>query len=140
MLRNFFAVCIFTLRNSLAARLSSGKPIDWSKFAGINSTNDETTEFHNNVEYFAHPINDTIFECSWRGVEPCGVANFTTTVTDSGVCFTFNNPANKSKILKTSQPGRQNGLFLRMNVAQNEYIFSDESAAGFKVCLVLPDM
>ncbi len=109
-----------------------GKPVNWSIFPVIGNSPEETEAFANNIIDYAHPLNETVFECRWRGVEPC-TGNFTTIISDSGVCFTFNDPVNKSEILKLNQPGRQNGLLLRLDVLQNEYVSSEESAAGFKV-------
>ncbi len=92
----------------------------------------KTEALAENIADYAHPLNETILDCRWRGVEPC-VGNFTTIISDSGVCFTFNDPVTKSEILKLNQPGRQNGLLLRLCVLQDEYVNSEESAVGFKV-------
>ena len=51
-------------------------------------------------------------------------------------CFTFNDPKDKSQILKVQQPGTNNGLFLRMDVQQYEYIAGEHTSAGFKVLMV----
>ncbi|XP_072039789.1 acid-sensing ion channel 2-like [Amphiura filiformis] len=113
-----------------------GESINWTiyeEYLGSNSS--ARDEFVNTVGYLAHQLNDTVFECKWRGVEPCDASNFTTSLTDWGVCWTFNDPKNKSEILKINQPGRQNGLFLRMDVQQHEYVSGESSAAGFKVLL-----
>ena len=77
-----------------------------------------------------------LMECTWRGVEICDARNFTTILTDWGTCFTFNDPEDKSQILKVQQPGTNNGLFLRMDVQQYEYIAGEHTSAGFKVFIV----
>ncbi len=111
----------------------SGKPVNWSMFPVLGNSAEETEAFADNIVDYAHPLNETIFDCRWREVEFC-VGNFTPIISDSGVCFTFNDPVNKSEILKINQPGRQNGLHLTLDVLQDEYVSSEESAAGFKVC------
>ncbi|XP_072039788.1 acid-sensing ion channel 3-like [Amphiura filiformis] len=111
-----------------------GESVNWTIFEDF-LTPDFRDEFVASVVDQAHQSNDTVFDCKWRGVEPCDARNFTTTVTDFGICWTFNDPKNKSEILKINQPGRQNGLFLRMDVQQHEYVSGESSAAGFKVLL-----
>ncbi|XP_072039851.1 acid-sensing ion channel 1C-like [Amphiura filiformis] len=113
-----------------------GTPINWTiyeDFLGGNST--FTDEFVDSVGNLAHQLNETIYDCKWRAVEPCDARSFTTSLTDWGVCWTFNDPKNKSEILKINQPGKQNGLFLRMDVQQYEYVSGESEAAGFKVLL-----
>ncbi len=101
-------------------------------FPVTGTSAEETQAFADNIVDYGHPLNETVFDCRWRGVEPC-VGNFTTIISDSGICFTFNDPVNKSEILKLNQPGRQNGLVLTLDVLQDEYVSSEETAAGFKV-------
>ena len=90
-------------------------------------------EFEDTFYTLSHQAKDMVLICRWRGVEECGTNNFTTTMTDWGVCYTFNNPKNKSEILKSSQPGTQTGLYLRLNVEQYEYSSGENPSAGFKV-------
>ncbi len=85
------------------------------------------------LQYYAHQINETLLLCKWRGVEDCTAMNFRTSLTDWGVCFTYNDPVNGSEVLKVNQPGRQNGLLLRLNVQQYEYVSGESFGAGFKV-------
>ena len=80
-----------------------------------------------------HQIQDMLVTCSWREVEHCDASDFQLTVTDLGVCYTFNNPLDSNKVLHVNQAGSGNGLYLRLNAEQNEYVSWDNSAAGFKV-------
>ena len=83
-----------------------------------------------NYRQIAHQISDMLIECSWRG-SPCGVDNFTQVMTDSGVCYTFNE--NITNPLRVLQDGSKNGLSLSLNIEQNEYVIGDDAAAGIKV-------
>ncbi|XP_072039850.1 acid-sensing ion channel 1B-like [Amphiura filiformis] len=128
---------VLSLNNALysfEARL--GKPINWTIYEDILGSNSSFTDnFVDSIGYYAHQLNETVYDCKWRGVEPCDARNFTTTMTDWGVCWTFNDPKNKSEILKINQPGKQNGLLLTMDVQQYEYVSGETDAAGFKVLL-----
>ena len=106
---------------------------DWEAYdaaIGINEWN--LTEFALNK---SHQANDMIQVCTWRTAEPCGPVNFTQVITDLGVCYSFNHHSSPRMALEVHQPGSQNGLFLRLNVEQHEYTYSDNTAAGIKVCI-----
>ena len=81
----------------------------------------------------AHDIQDMLIECTWRYADKCDYRNFTRTLTDWGVCYTFNSPNDTNKILKVNQPGSKYGLFMRLYVEQEEYTSSENTGAGFKV-------
>ncbi|XP_072039738.1 acid-sensing ion channel 1C-like [Amphiura filiformis] len=81
----------------------------------------------------AHQIKDMLVNCSWRISKPCGVDNFTQVITDWGVCYTFNDPGNLSDALVVNHVGNQNGLRLRLNIEQHEYVYRDDIAAGIKI-------
>ena len=130
-------VCInnfFRYIHNILAEFSE-KPINWTKYEAVLGGPDSSaaTEVSDFVKVLAHQVSDQILECRWRDVEICDGRNFTTIVTDWGVCFTFNDPANKSEVLKIQQSGTRNGLFLRLNVEQFEYISGEHTSAGFKV-------
>lgn len=78
-------------------------------------------------------MEDMLLECLWAGIEVCDHNDFETVISDWGVCYTFNNPLNKSLIRKVYQSGSQHGLFLRLNVQQDEYTTGENGGAGFKV-------
>lgn len=75
-------------------------------------------------------------ECMWRELKPCNADDFQQIITDWGVCYSFNNPANRSNVLRVNQAGSGSGLFLRLNVEQDEYI-GLRASAGFKVNCIL---
>ncbi|XP_060079768.1 uncharacterized protein LOC132559172 [Ylistrum balloti] len=79
----------------------------------------------------AHQKEDFIFRCLWKGL-PCSTDDFKTTMTDHGVCYTFNEGMNQEYI---SSVGVENGLRLTLNVEQYEYMPGPHDAAGVKMLL-----
>ncbi|XP_071950923.1 acid-sensing ion channel 1C-like [Antedon mediterranea] len=81
----------------------------------------------------AHTVEGAIELCTWELYEKCGPLNFTTAMTtDFGVCYTFNHKSNRRR-LTVQKSGKSRGLYLRLNVEQNEYTHGANSAAGFKM-------
>ncbi|XP_071165065.1 degenerin-like protein del-10 [Mytilus edulis] len=78
----------------------------------------------------AHERDDFIFSCSWKGI-PCKPDDFNKILTDHGVCFTWNNKDDHY----VSSPGVENGLKLRLNVEQYEYMPGPHDAAGIKILI-----
>ncbi|XP_072051795.1 acid-sensing ion channel 1C-like [Amphiura filiformis] len=74
--------------------------------------------------------NETIKLCLFNGKE-CGPGNFTTVVTNYGVCFTFNPSTGQAFPVKT--PGEASGLSVILNAEQNKHIAVPRENAGFKV-------
>ena len=87
----------------------------------------------NVMEQSAHEIRDMLLGCNWRSAEDCDYHNFSLTVTDLGVCYTFNNPPNKGDVLRVNQAGSRYGLYMMLNVEQHEYTLQQHPGAGFKV-------
>ncbi|XP_022103084.1 acid-sensing ion channel 1C-like [Acanthaster planci] len=83
----------------------------------------------------SHQLETMLSECVWRSSETCTVQNFTRRFTDHGICFTFNDPKNGSEILQVNSAGTRNGLFLRLYADTEEYMFSENTAAGFRMLL-----
>ncbi|XP_072040066.1 acid-sensing ion channel 1C-like isoform X2 [Amphiura filiformis] len=81
----------------------------------------------------AHQKENMIRDCTWRSVEKCTYENFTQIITDFGVCYTFNDPSDLSKILTVRQTGYEHGLFLRLNLEQYDYYYGERKGAGFKI-------
>ncbi|XP_033126462.1 acid-sensing ion channel 2-like [Anneissia japonica] len=106
---------------------TSDSDIDWSDydFTERNITAD--------IIRGAHQKEDMIIECSWKNISPCSHENFTMTITDFGVCYTFNQPSENSKALMVKQTGSDYGLSLRLNVEQGEYLNGNNKGAGFKI-------
>ncbi len=71
---------------------SDNKPkINWTKYANVNNLDME--EFIRNVghrlEYTKSTKGGMLYRCTWRG-HLCNHTHFTTTLTDMGLCYTFN--------------------------------------------------
>ena len=85
------------------------------------------------MEQSAHNIRDMLIDCKWSYTEYCDYHNFSLTVTDWGVCYTFNNPPNKGDVLRANRAGSRYGLSMLLNVEQDDYTLSKQWGAGFKV-------
>ncbi|CAC5415199.1 unnamed protein product [Mytilus coruscus] len=84
------------------------------------------------TDYFrgSFPIVDgNHCRCTWKG-NKCGQEDFETSLTDHGVCYTWN-----KKDVSVSSPGVENGLRLKLNVEQNEYMPGPHNSAGIKFLL-----
>ncbi|XP_070552382.1 acid-sensing ion channel 1C-like [Ptychodera flava] len=83
----------------------------------------------------AHDKWNMIYQCTFgRSKIPCDASNFTLTLTDFGVCYTFNGgKESEDNVLHISNGGSEHGLRLRLFVEQFEYTYSENSAAGFKI-------
>ncbi|XP_071161146.1 degenerin-like protein del-10 [Mytilus edulis] len=78
----------------------------------------------------AHEREDFIFRCSWKGI-PCKQDDFDKILTDHGVCFSWSSKDNDY----VSSPGVENGLKLKLNVEQYEYMPGPHNAAGIKILI-----
>ncbi|XP_064610984.1 acid-sensing ion channel 4-B-like [Liolophura sinensis] len=76
----------------------------------------------------AHKKEDLIVQCMWDGT-PCSAANFTTILTDHGVCYTLEGDGS----LNVNSAGAENGLQLTLNIEQYEYMPGPHGAAGVKI-------
>ncbi|XP_006822244.1 acid-sensing ion channel 1-like [Saccoglossus kowalevskii] len=108
---------------------------DWSLL-------ENTTAILNRTQFeleAAHQKESFIVACNYQGdgVERlCGPNNFTTTFTEFGVCYTFNNdPENQLFVTKF---GSNSGLRVRLFTDENEYTFGKQTGSGFKVLLYSP--
>ena len=90
----------------------------------------------------AHTLNGTVIYCSWCGVKiPC-MEYFSRTLTEVGVCYTFNSEKVQSKKgrLRVYSAGSDCGLHLRINIQSHEYFFGEGDASGLRVgdlCIVM---
>ncbi|KAL5014523.1 hypothetical protein ScPMuIL_008793 [Solemya velum] len=80
----------------------------------------------------AHEKHDFIVSCTW-GNEVCYPENFTTVLTDHGVCYTFNGDTAPGASLVVTSTGAEHGLKLTLNVEQYEYMPGPHDAAGVKL-------
>jgi hypothetical protein len=56
--------------------------------------------------------------CTWQG-QLCDIeSNFTTTMTDFGICYTFNGNTDPSRMLNVTKPGAGFALSLALNIEQ----------------------
>ena len=81
----------------------------------------------------SHTLEDMLIDCKWRSSHNCTAKNFTRRFTDHGVCFTFNEPANKAEPLSVRNAGSRDGLYMRLYAEHDEYTFGESTAAGFRV-------
>ncbi|PIK59260.1 putative acid-sensing ion channel 1-like [Apostichopus japonicus] len=79
----------------------------------------------------AHQLDDMLIECTWNQEETCGAHNFTTVITDFGVCYTFNSISNSE--LMVTEAGSSQGLRLRLSAEQYDYFWGYYTGAGFKI-------
>lgn len=80
-----------------------------------------------------HQLEDMLLGCKWNTGEDCGRENFTKTITDFGVCYTFNADRDSERRLTVSQAGASQGLRLRLSAEQDDYYWGYYTAAGFKL-------
>ncbi|XP_072039531.1 acid-sensing ion channel 1C-like [Amphiura filiformis] len=126
-------VLLQKLYNPTMQSTGNDESINWDAYedaVGISRWNLTELAFNQ-----SHQAEDMIQKCSWRTVESCGPENFTRVITDSGVCYSFNHHLSMRKTLEVRQPGSQNGLYLRLNVEQNEYTSSENAGAGLKILM-----
>ena len=105
----------------------TSQPTNWTGFQV------DTSQLFYIINNSTHKMTDMLIDCKWRGEEPCNANDFEPVMTDWGLCYSYNNPPNRSDTLKVNQPGSKNGLFLRLHAQQEEYISWENSGAGFKV-------
>lgn len=112
------------------------KPMNWDNY----SDDVKRMDMENIVRSAGHQLEfdditkgGMLYRCIWKGKE-CNHTNFTTILTDMGVCYTFNSGI-EADILRVSSPGNTFGLKLIMSVEQEEYMGHDTFSAGLKIRL-----
>ena len=78
----------------------------------------------------ALPIEAMLLECTWNGASKCTGEDFTSVLTDFGVCYTFDNDNGKRVITK---PGIESGLTMTLDIDHEQYIAGESQSAGVKV-------
>ncbi|XP_033632069.1 acid-sensing ion channel 3-like [Asterias rubens] len=115
-----------------------GRDVDSNDFDSI-SINESAFEDDDDVITWllsaSHTLEDMLIDCKWRSSHNCTAKNFTRRFTDHGVCFTFNEPANKAEPLSVRNAGSRDGLYMRLYAEHDEYTFGESTAAGFRVLL-----
>lgn len=80
---------------------------------------------------YSNTIEEMLPICTWIGaLEPCSNL-FKTTLTEMGVCFTFNGEANQRQ--HSSFTGSDGGLRVFVDIRQEDYFYSATIQAGIKV-------
>ena len=85
----------------------------------------------------AHVLEQMVIMCYWCGVKITCHEYFSRTLTEVGVCYTFNS----EKVQKEKNPltaycaGSDCGLTLRMNIQTNEHYFGEGDASGIRVSI-----
>ncbi|KAK7097714.1 acid-sensing ion channel 1-like isoform X2 [Littorina saxatilis] len=116
------------------ADISSSRVPRWSNITG--------PELHQIVWDTAQDTSDFLYLCSWeRQIVPCREM-FEATLTDLGVCFTFNGRGvgGRYKKLMSSQFGAWTGMRVLMFINQTEYYYAKTMQTGVKVLLHEPEV
>jgi hypothetical protein len=80
---------------------------------------------------YSNTVEEMLPICTWKGRhEPCQRL-FKATLTEMGVCFTFNGEDNER--LQTSYSGSDGGLGVFIDIQQANYFYSATVQAGIKV-------
>ncbi|XP_028411227.1 acid-sensing ion channel 4-A-like isoform X2 [Dendronephthya gigantea] len=91
-----------------------------------------------------HQLDDLVTKCTWRGYDCMKSSNYTDWWVQNwhykyGNCYTFNGGVNQNgeamRTLSTSKPGPSQGLSLRLNIQQEEYLKYVSDEAGVRVIL-----
>ena len=112
--------------NTMGAR--SSKP----SFQAFRSVDLEVTQVLLDA---AHRLEDMFIVCYWSGLRiPCA-KYFHRTLTEVGVCYTFNAQETKQNHdrLLVHDAGSDNGLLLRINIENDEYFYGESNSAGIRV-------
>ena len=91
-------------------------------------------DFADFVKKHGHKIGHMIKKCHWKA-QKCGPENFTSVLTDFGLCYTFNPGTADYELLKVHRAGVDFGLRLQLNVQQDQYYGIMRDSSGFKVMI-----
>lgn len=89
---------IVLLKNPLYKEKS--KTVNWAAYPEVNKMNmeDEIRLSGHQLEYNLTTETGMLYRCRWKG-QPCNYSNFTSTLTEMGLCYTFNSgKTNKNRI------------------------------------------
>ncbi|XP_071950925.1 acid-sensing ion channel 1C-like [Antedon mediterranea] len=117
-----------SMLGSFFGLVEDGIDIFTADFSEINTT----IVAEDLIRKTAHTVEGAVELCTWELYEECGPLNFTTVMTDFGVCYTFNHKSNPRRLM-VQKSGKSRGLYLRLNIEQHEYTHGANSAAGFKM-------
>ncbi|XP_065666594.1 acid-sensing ion channel 1C isoform X1 [Hydra vulgaris] len=95
---------------------------------------DRNFDFSEFVKKHGHKIGHMIKKCHWKA-QKCGPENFTSVLTDFGLCYTFNPGTPEYPLLKVHRAGVDFGLRLQLNVQQDQYYGILRDSSGFKVMI-----
>ncbi|XP_064392817.1 acid-sensing ion channel 1C-like [Halichondria panicea] len=85
------------------------------------------------LSYMARdPIEYFITACYFSG-RRCSHSDFTTVLTDSGYCYTFNSYKREPSLITATNTGGKAGLSVALNINQSQYVSSSSFDAGVKV-------
>lgn len=95
---------------------------------------DHNFNFADFVKKHGHKIDHMVKKCHWKA-QRCGPENFTSVLTDFGLCYTFNPGTPDHPLLKVHRAGVDFGLRLQLNVQQDQYYGILRDSSGFKVMI-----
>ncbi|XP_033095715.1 acid-sensing ion channel 1A-like [Anneissia japonica] len=79
-----------------------------------------------------HQKKDMVKLCEWQG-QQCSADDFESSLTDFGLCHTFNSALNTPKVVYNK--GARFGLRLQLDLEVDEYMVGPRTSVGFKVLL-----
>lgn len=130
--------------DSFARRLSMYSKLKWKRKKIIKKPKknekvediyfDKGFDFADFVKKHGHKIGHMIKKCHWKA-QKCGPENFTSVLTDFGLCYTFNPGKPDHELLKVHRAGVDFGLRLQLNVQQDQYYGILRDSSGFKVMI-----
>ena len=99
----------------------------------LNSTRESVFNPEEFLETYGHQFDEMfLYYCRFGADKNCTPADFHPSLTENGVCFTFNSGKNSTKILGTRRAGSSGGLSIIMDVQANENTIS-EFSRGLRV-------
>ncbi|XP_077984849.1 acid-sensing ion channel 2-like [Glandiceps talaboti] len=110
-----------------------------------NFTFDSVSNLTELVYRYGHQKDDMIILCKWKG-KFCSTANFTTSITDFGLCHTFNSGTNGRPQLRVDNTGfpflatgSRFALSLIVNIEHDQYGRGPRESAGLKIAIHNPN-
>nr|XP_006815422.1 PREDICTED: acid-sensing ion channel 3-like [Saccoglossus kowalevskii] len=83
---------------------------------------------------YGHQKENMVILCHWKS-SACSSVNFTTTITDYGLCHTFNSGLEGTAPLRVDNTGARYGLTLYVDIEQGEYGRGPRESAGLKIAI-----
>lgn len=100
----------------------------------LTDNDQEDLDIQTELIDLAHTLEDMMLFCHWCGVPINCQQYFVQTLTDFGVCYTFNARDMASNAsLRVNDAGTECSLRLLVNIQRNEYFYGRGDSTGIKV-------